>query len=52
MAVYSKPVSRAFVLRSDKAEEFLAQKADPKIMEMHRKRAELIIKDYEKRTTK
>jgi len=49
VAVYSKPVSHAFVIKADKVDKFLAQKADPKIMEMHRKRAALILKDDDRR---
>ena len=35
----AKPVDQAFVLDPEKAEEFLARKADPKIKEMHLRRA-------------
>ena len=46
--VLAKPVDQGFVLDPDKAEEFIARKADPKIKEMHLRRA----KEFRKNMTK
>ena len=46
--VLAKPVDQAFVLNPEKAEEFLARKGDPKIKEMHLRRA----KEFRKNMTK
>lgn len=44
MVLLAKPVDQAFVLDPAKENEFLNLKADPKIKEMHLKRAERIIR--------
>ena len=42
---FAIPAHRGFVVDPDKAEEFLAQRADPEVMRMHRERAERIMKN-------